>query len=218
VIAVVRVATEPAGDDNGAMSPAARRMLTALLAAAAFGVLAGTFKGNDSGLRGAIGNLSAPWLLVALLPARLCRSPLQGAFVGLVSTLVALAGFYAALTVVLAGHLGGGGYVRESLVELGANRTYFVAGLLTGPLFGAIGAWVGRRHASAVWLIVGGLGAGEILAVALLQGRQLMPAPLYLVWGVDDWTPYIAESLLGVAILLATLWRRRAGTGKVTRA
>jgi hypothetical protein len=188
----------------------ARRLPALLLAAAAFGLLAGAFKGNDAGLRGGIGNLSAPWLLVAFLPSLRCRSLVTGAVVGLLSTGVALAAFYATLTTVLAGHLGGGGYVREFAVEAAANRVYFLAGLVTGPLFGAVGAWVGRSHPRGVWLVVGGLVAGEIVAVDLLQGHELMPPPLHLVWGVDDWTPYVAEAIVGVGIILAALWQRSA--------
>jgi hypothetical protein len=185
-----------------------RRLPAALLAAVAFGILVGAFKGNDAGMRGAIGNLSAPWLLVAFIPSLRCRSLARGAVVGLLTTGVALAAFYATMTVVLAGHLGGGGYVRELAVETAANRVYLLAGLVTGPLFGALGAWVGRTHPRGVWLVVGGLVAGEIVAVDLLQGHQLMPPPLYLVWGVDDWTPYVAEAILGVAIIVAALWHR----------
>ena len=55
----------------------------------------------------------------------------------------------------------------------------------------------------------GALIAGEILAVALVQGHQLAPRPLYFRWGVDDWRPYIVECLLGVGIIVATLTRRR---------
>jgi hypothetical protein len=185
-----------------------RRLPAALVAAAAFGFLIGAFKGNDAGLRGGVGNLSAPWLLVAFLPALRCRSLMRAAVVGLLSTGVALAAFYATLTVVLAGHLGGGGYVRELAVEAAANRVYFLAGLVTGPLFGAVGAWVGHRHPRDVWFVVGGLVAGEIVAVGLLQGRELLPPPLYFVWGVDDWTPYVAEAIVGVAIIVAALWQR----------
>lgn len=188
---------------------AARRLLTILLMVAAFGVLAGALKGNETGLRGGIGNLSAPWLLVAALPALRCRTVQRGALVGLLSTIVALIGFYAALTVVLAGHLGGGGYVAEFAVEIQANRIYFVAGLVTGPLFGAVGAALGRTPSHLVGLGVGGLFAAEIVAVAFLQGRQLAPRPLSFRWGVDNWTPYVAELLLGVAIMVVALWRGR---------
>jgi hypothetical protein len=187
-----------------------RQVVSGLLLAAAFGVAAGVFKGNESGVRGAIGNLSAPWLLVALLPALRCRTLPRGALMGLVSTLVALVGFYAALTAVLAGHLGGHGFLAELRVEAEANRIYFLAGVVSGPVFGAVGAWVGRRHPQSVWLVVGALVASEIFVVALVQGRQLLPAPLYFAWGVGDWTPYIGESMVGVAVVLAALWRRRS--------
>jgi hypothetical protein len=187
-----------------------RRVLSALLLAAIFGVGAGAFKGNETGLRGGIGNLSAPWLLVAFLPALRCGTALRGAVIGFVSTLVALAGFYATLTAVLASHLGGGGYFAEFLVEAEANRIYFFAGMATGPLLGAAGAWVGRRHPDLVWLIVGGLLAGETLAAGLAEGRQLAPAPFYFKWGVVDWTSCIGESVLGAAVILGTLCRRRS--------
>ncbi len=135
---------------------------------------------------------------------------------GLLSTIVALIGFYATLTVVMAGHLGGGGYVAEFAVEIEANRIYFVAGLVTGPLFGSGGAALGRTRSQLIWLGVGGLFAAEIVAVAFLQGRQLAPRPLYFRWGVDNWTPYVAESLLGVAIMVVALWRGRLARTSVT--
>jgi hypothetical protein len=186
-----------------------------LLCAAAFGIAAGLLKGNDTGLRGGIGNLSAPWLLVALLPALRCRSVVRGALLGLASTLVALTGFYAALTAVLAGQLGGGGHVAEFLAEASANRIYFLGGIVTGPVLGAIGAWIGRHRPDAVWLVAGALVAGEILVVALVQGHQLLPAPFYFSWGVAGWAPYAGESVVGVAVILAALWRGRpAGPGR----
>lgn len=193
-------------------------MIIALLTVFVVGIALGTFKGDSSGLRGAIGNLSAPWLLIGFLPAVSCRKIVRGACMGLASTMVALLGFYAALTLALAGHLGGGGYLREFPVEVGANRIYFLGGLVTGPLLGAAGAWMGRRHPGAVALASGALIAGEILAVALVQGHQLAPRPLYFRWGVDGWSPYIGECLLGIGIIVATLtWRRFRSTGVSAR-
>jgi len=187
----------------------ARRALAVLLLAAAFGVAAGLFKGNETGLRAAVGNLSAPWLLVAFLPALRCRSALRGAVVGLLSTWCALLAFYATLTVVLAGHLGGGGYVAELLVESSSNRIYFLAGLVTGPLLGVVGASVGRRNRRAAWLWAGALLAGEVAVVAVVARRQLAPPPLYFEWGVNDWRPYLVESALGVVVMLAAIARGR---------
>ena len=191
------------------MNPA-KRVWFGLLFAALFGVAAGLFKGNDAGLRGGIGNLSAPWLLVALFPALHCRSVMRGALLGLASTLVALAGFYATLTAVLAGQLGGGGHFSQLLVEVGANRIYFLGGIVTGPILGALGAWIGRHRPESLWLVVGALVAGEILVVALVHGHQLLLAPFYFRWGVTDWTPYVGESIVGIAIMLAALRRKRS--------
>jgi hypothetical protein len=44
----------------------------------------------------------------------------------------------------------------------------------------------------------------------LVHGHQLLPAPIHFSWGVTDWTPYIGESIVGVAIALAALWQRRS--------
>jgi Family of unknown function (DUF6518) len=186
-----------------------RRVVHCLLLATVFGVAAGLCKGDSTGFRANVANLSAPWLLVAYLPALRAGTPLRGALAGLVSTLGALTGFYATLTVVLAGHLGGGGYVAELLVESEANRIYFLAGMVTGPLLGAVGAWVGARGGRAPGAVAGALVAGEIVVVALVQGRQLLPAALYFRWGVDDWTPYLMESAVGTAIALIALFRHR---------
>jgi hypothetical protein len=188
------------------------RVVGCLALAAAFGVAAGLFKGDSTGLRADIGNLSAPWVLVAYLPALRAGTPLRGALTGLVSTLVALAGFYATLTIVLAGHLGGGGYAAEFLVESHANRIYFLAGVLTGPLFGVIGAWAGARGRSVAGAVTGVLLAGEIVVVALVGSRQLLPPPLYFRWGVNDWTPYLAESAVGIVIVVIALCRHWTGS------
>jgi hypothetical protein len=61
-----------------------------------------------------------------------CRSVLRGALAGCTSTLVALAGFYAALTAVLAGQLGGGGHLAELLVEVVPTASTFLAASLPG--------------------------------------------------------------------------------------
>ncbi|MGZ4450052.1 MAG: hypothetical protein ACXVW4_09690 [Nocardioides sp.] len=182
--------------------------LFALLALVVLGAALGVLKGDSGGLRGQVGNLSAPWLLVAFLPALPCRSLGRGALTGAVATMAALAGFYAAVTVVLAGHLGGGGYLRELLVETEANRVYLVAGLVTGPAFGALGSWVGRAHRGATAYVVGGILAAEILVVALVQGHQLAPRPLYFSWSVSHWGPYVGECLVGMAVLVAAASRR----------
>jgi hypothetical protein len=46
--------------------------------------------------------------------------------------------------------------------------------------------------------------------VALVRGHQLFPAPVYFKWGVDDWTPYIGESIVGAMVVMAALRRKRS--------
>jgi hypothetical protein len=195
----------------------ARRTLVGLVLAVAFGVAVAVVKGDHAGLRGGLGNLSGPWLLVAFLPALRCRRLAAGAVTGLLSTLAALLGFYATLTVVLAGHLGAGGYGEQLLVESQANRVYFAAGIITGPLLGAMGAWVGRRRPVPPRVVVGVILAAEVLVVAVASGHQLAPPPLYFRWGVDDWRPYLLESAVGVAVLLSAGPRRARHPSPRTR-
>ncbi len=51
----------------------------------------------------------------------------------------------------------------------------------------------------------------EIVVVALVQGHQLLPRPLYFNWAVNDWSPYIGQALVGLVIFLvavSTLFKR----------
>jgi uncharacterized membrane protein len=178
------------------------RPIRILVMAVLFGAVASYVKGLDAGLRGELGNLSAPWLLLPFLASLRCRSLVRGALVGITASVIALVVFYAVQTFMLQGHLGGGGFPRELVTEIGANRIYLLAGVATGPLFGAVGAWFGRTYRVWTWAAVGGLLVGEICVVALVQGHQLLPAPLYFNWGVDSWTAYWLEMACGLAIIL----------------
>ena len=39
-------------------------------------------------------------------------------------------------------------------------------------------------------------------------GPRVDAGALYFVWGVDEWTPYVAEAIVGVGIIVAALWHR----------
>jgi hypothetical protein len=193
------------------------RPVRILAMALLFGVVASYVKGFDAGLRGDLGNLSAPWVLLPFLAALSCRSIVRGAWVGLTASVIALVGFYAVQTFMLQGHLGGGGYLRELVTEVRANRIYLLAGAATGPAFGALGAWFGRTYRQWTWVAVGGLLVGEICVVALVQGQQLLPAPLYFKWGVANWTAYWLEMACGLAIIVAAWSFERFMRGKEHR-
>lgn len=185
-----------------------RRLLIVVIAAVAVGLPLGFVKGDSAGVRGAVGNLSAPWLLIGMF-AGLSASTLQrGAAAGVVATGAALVAFYAALTVVLAGQLGGGGALHEFATEVNANRVYFLFGLCAGPPAGMIGARLRPRREWAP-VVAGATVAGEVFVVAAVSGHELLPPPIYFAWAVDDWRPYVAECVLGLALLGFGLWRQR---------
>jgi hypothetical protein len=180
-----------------------------LSAAAAFGLMAGLVHGNTGGLRAAIGNVSTPWLLVALIPAWRARSVVRGVLIGTAATLTALVGFYVGLTISMYGHLGDvHGVVRSFAYVLVANRIWFAAGLVSGPLCGALAATLGARW-GLHWLLAmsGALMIAEIAVAAMVQAVEL---PLvHASWGVSDWRGYEVQAALGLLVVAATPWVAR---------
>src|SRR3954468_14744616 len=162
---------------------ARRRWFVVVAAAVAMGLALGFVKGDSTGLRAAVGNLSAPWLLIGLYAGFMASTLRRGAAAGLAATGISLVAFYAALTVVLGGHLGGGGALREFATELNANRIYLLFGICTGPVAGAAGCLLRRRSG---WTLVaaGMVLAGELAVVAAVHGRELLPRPVYFAWAV----------------------------------
>src|SRR5262249_3463664 len=71
-----------------------RTLAVTLVAAAAFGVVMAVIKGNDTGVRDAIGNASAPWVVIPFLAGTRFRSVWHGVLIGVAATLAAFAGFY----------------------------------------------------------------------------------------------------------------------------
>lgn len=103
-------------------------------------------KGNGAGAREAIGNTSAPWLLLAFFAGGLAggRRAGQGAAVGLAATFTALAGFYVANVFVL--DLGPHTSLYDLRATIEGGREYFVLAVLSGPTLGGLGAlWQQRR-------------------------------------------------------------------------
>src|SRR4051812_14716309 len=130
--------------------------------AAAFGVAVAVLKGGDAGVRDAIGNVSAPWLLLPFAAGSLGRGPGRAALIGVAVVLAALAGFYVAQAFVL--DLGGHPLRTNLALTLGAGRPYYAAGLVTGALFGALGGLRGRYRRALVAAVVGLALIGEPFA------------------------------------------------------
>src|SRR5215468_1853500 len=101
-----------------------RRMALIIGLAVIFGIAAAWIKGNGAGLRDAIGNISAVWLLLpfAAGAATGSRRIIVGAISGLVATLAALTGFYVAESFVL--DLGQHPWLTDLSLTMGAIRYY----------------------------------------------------------------------------------------------
>src|SRR5260221_11598461 len=108
--------------------------------AGGFGIAAAWIKGNDSGLRDAIGNISAVWLLVPFRAGASTgsRRLVTGALSGLAATLAALAGFYFAESFVL--DLGPHPWLTDLSLTMRTVVYYGERALVTGPFFGALGS------------------------------------------------------------------------------
>lgn len=130
------------------------RFASALVIALAFGVTWSIVKGNGAGVRDAVGNLSAPWLLLPFLAGALAAKarPAMGAVVGLLATVAALAGFYVANAFVL--DLGPHPLLMDVRLAVVAGKRYFALALLSGPVFGALGGWWQRHRSTSMAVLV----------------------------------------------------------------
>lgn len=180
-----------------------RRVVIAIGGTLLFGMLAGWLHGNEGGLRAALANVIAPWLFVAIIPAWWAGSTIRGAVLGTATTMAALLGYYLALTAEMFGHLGNThGFTHSLTVVVLANKIWFIAGLMSGPVCGAIAGYFGARL-EYTWLALG-LGLlmiGEAAAVFAMH-NGFVPV-LGARWGASDPRAYLPEVMLGLLALVA---------------
>jgi hypothetical protein len=178
--------------------------------AAAFGVTSAVVKGNGSGLRDAIGNISAVWLLLPFLAGAAggTRRPATAALAGLAATLAALCGFYFAESFVL--DLGPHPWLTDLALTMTTVQHYAEFALLSGPIFGALG--FGWRQRSSL-MAAGLLGAAFVLEPGAwwLYARQVGGGTAYPVPGYP--ALWLGEIAVGIAVfaLLVRIARRQAG-------
>jgi hypothetical protein len=178
-----------------------RRLLVVLAASLAFGMIAALVKGHHDGIRDTIGNLSTPWLLVALAAGLHTRSLPRGALLGLAATLTALLGFYLIVAVTA-----DGGHLEQVLRD---NRRWLFSGLLSGPLLGAFGAQLQRRAPDVPFAVTAVTGLLLVLEPFVIYSARVVPGWREIIhWRLTP-AVYVAEAASGLVVLaLALAWRR----------
>jgi Family of unknown function (DUF6518) len=197
---------------RGPMSSAMTIALILVLAVL-FGAAMSWLKGNGSGFRDAIGNASAPWLLVPFLAgaATGSRRLITGAVVGLAATLAALAGFYVANSVVL--DLGPHPWLTDLALTVRGGVYWAERAVLTGPVFGALGGWWRRDRSLAA--------AATIAAMFVLEPAAWWLYNLRLHGGAAYAVPQYPALWLGeiaVGFAAFALLRARRGTSSTASA
>jgi hypothetical protein len=181
-------------------------VVIAALGAPAFGVAMSVLKGNNGGdVRNAIGNLSAPWLLLPFIAGAAAgeRRVARAALVGVLVSLVALAGFYLANTFVLG--LGRHSWLEDVRLTFAGGR-YFQLALLSGPVFGALGGLWQRSCWRPLGVLVGGVLALEPLVwLAYERAGHAIYTSDTAVWAVE-----VAVGVCAAAVAATVARPRRA--------
>jgi hypothetical protein len=190
-----------AGED---VSPG-RRLTLLLLGSVAFGVIMAVIKGQDVGVRDALGNLSAPWIVIPFLAGTRCTTVWRAALVGIATTLASLLGFYVAEAAIL--DLGAHPWYIDLKLTAGSVNMWEKFGVFSGALYGALGGlWATRRSVLAASAV--GLAFVVEPAITFVTSR----AGLWGGGGLLDYAwMWIGEILIGVAAI-AYVSRNRAET------
>jgi hypothetical protein len=177
-----------AGED---LSPG-RKLTLLLLGSLAFGVSMAVLKGQDVGVRDALGNLSAPWIVIPFLAGTRCTSVWHAALVGIATTLASLLGFYVAEAAVL--DLGAHPWYIDLKLTAGSVNIYEKCGVFSGALYGALGGlWAMRRSAWAAAAL--GLAFVAEPVITLVVSR----AGLWGGGGLLDYAwMWVGEILIGI--------------------
>jgi hypothetical protein len=191
------------------MSPR-RLLLLLLLGAIGFGVLVAVIKGQDAGVRSAVGNMSAPWIVVPFLAGTLYSRARQAALIGGATTLAAFFGFYTAEAAIL--DLGEHPWYVDLKLTLGSGQVYEVWGTPAGVVYGVLGWLWASRSSVAAAVAVGLAFVLEPLIVLALVRTQ--------VWGGGGlfdhpwlWATEIAIGLAVIAFVLVKAQARPARPG-----
>ena len=196
--------------ENVPRAGAVGRLALIVALSVAFGAVMAWIKGNGPGVSDAVGNISALWLALpfAAGAAAATRRMAVGALCGLVATLAALTGFYFAESFVL--DLGQHSWLTDLSLTMGTTLYYAERGLVTGPVFGALGHWWRQRRSVAAAALIAAVFVLEPLAWWIygirIGGGAAYPVPGYPAL----WLGEVAIGVAGFSFL--TRSRRRAAT------
>lgn len=180
-----------------AVDPRTSQLAALVVGGLVFGVVMAVVKGQDAGVRDALGNMSAPWVILPFLAGTRYSRMLQSALAGVAITLVAFFGFYLAEAAVL--DLGPVPWYTDLRLTLGSGHAYEVLGVGTGVVYGALGGfWRGRTHGAAL----AALGLAFICEPAAVWAIERLG-----LWGGGGLLHYrwlwIAEMTFGLCLVLA---------------
>lgn len=165
----------------------------------AFGLVMAAIKGQDAGVRDAVGNMSAPWVLPPFLAGTRSSRILHSAWAGVAITLAAFFGFYLAEAAIL--DLGPLPWYTDLRLTLGSGHVYEAWGIATGFLYGALGGLWAARSLLAAPIALGLAFISEPLLVLAVERTGL--------WGGGGLLDYrwlwIAEVTIGLGITLVVL-------------
>jgi Family of unknown function (DUF6518) len=164
-----------------------------LLAGLGFGLLVAAIKGQDPGVRDALGNTSAPWVLVPFLAGTRYPQVWRATLVGLATTLAAFFGFYLAEAAIL--DLGPHPWYTDLQLTLGSGHVYEVWGVWSGALYGALGGlWASRSLIVAPLAVALAFVCEPLIVLFLVRSG---------IWGGGGLLHYhwlwLAEVIIGLA-------------------
>lgn len=176
-----------------------RKLTVLLLAGAAFGVLVAVVKGQDTGVRDALGNTSAPWIVLPFVAGTCFPRARSAALAGLAVTLVSLLGFYVAEAAVL--DLGPHPWWVDLRLTAGSVNVYERWGVVSGLLYGTLGwLWAFRSRATAAAAVGLAFAAEPLIAFLVTRAGIWNALLLDYAW---MWTAEVALGLLGIALALS---------------
>lgn len=168
------------------------------------------FKGNDSGIRMAIGNSSAPWLILPFVAAAMTtrHRVFQSALVGLCASMIGLFGFYFANIFVLDigphPELSPYPLVADFLASIRSGKIYFILACLSGPIFGILGGYLHQKRTNMFLVFTATLFVLEP-CFGLLYVRFFSGFTYY----VDYPMVWLVEAVFGVILFIFIIVRFR---------